>query len=110
MRFPILAHADLDDNGKSLFWIVVEYNVALLVGSLPTLRKLTIFRRAFGSNPSSDKSGVFCGTPFSSGQYPLQKTSRASRSFGKSGIGLGTLSLEETESRERIFEAPGSSR
>ena len=100
----------LDDIGKSLLWIVVEYNVALLVGSLPTLRKLTIFRRAFGSSPSSDESWVRSGTPFSSGQYPLQKTSRNSRSLYKSGLGLGTMGLEESESRERIFEVPVNTR
>ena len=101
----------IDEIGKSLMWIDVEYNVGLIVGSLPTLRKLGVFRRAFGSSQSYAQSGGQSSTePRSQGAHSLQKLNRNSRSIGKGGIGLGTLVLEETESRERIIGVAESSR
>lgn len=91
--------------------MVVEYNIGLIVGSLPTLRKLGVFRRILDSSQRSlpptggRSSGIIYGHN-SQGSYPLQKAGRNSRSLGKSNIGEGTVVVLRSESSERIIGDP----
>lgn len=98
--------------------MVVEFNIGLVVGSLPTLRKLAAFQRIFGttqrSNAVSDgHSGPGIQSSFGQRGYPLQNTvwsSGGNTGSPKPNTIHKTLEISRSESCERILETPDGSR
>lgn len=92
--------------------MVVEFSIGLVVGSLPTLRKLVVFRKFFGtshmSNSYSEGNSV-PGMLGSSGhrRIPLQNSvwsSRGNLSSTKPNTIHKTVEISRSESCERIIE------
>ncbi|KAJ5805941.1 uncharacterized protein N7503_003543 [Penicillium pulvis] len=121
-RLPTLAYQNNSTDytysiAKSLIWMVVEYNIGLIVGSLPTLRKLGVFRRIFGTaqGESSGFREAYPGAAIRGGSdqrgYQLQSSAWTSRGNGgsaKPNTISKTVEISRSESCERIIETPAT--
>ncbi|KAL4940543.1 hypothetical protein BDV06DRAFT_223986 [Aspergillus oleicola] len=85
------------DATSSLYWMVIEFNLGLVAGSLSSLRPLGVFR-FFGSTKDSQYRG-----PTHERAQELHNLHRNGRKKGH--LGMGTTLLRETgnESQERII-------
>lgn len=86
--------------------MVVEFNIGLVVGSLPTLRKFAVFRSIFGSTQQSNdlsdgESGPGIQGSFSQRGYSLQNTvwsSKGNTGSVKPNLIHKTLEISRSES------------
>ncbi|KKK16667.1 hypothetical protein AOCH_001585 [Aspergillus ochraceoroseus] len=87
------------ESSSSLYWMTIEFNLALVAGSLSSLRPLPLFRR-FGS---SAHSGYKASTEDT---HELQKVkANGAKGRKKPSLGMGTSILQDTfnDSQERII-------
>ncbi|KAJ5698964.1 hypothetical protein N7462_000969 [Penicillium macrosclerotiorum] len=121
-RLPTLAYQNNTTDytysiAKSLLWMLVEYNIGLMVGSLPTLRKLTVLQRIFGTTQKSygyseGYSGAGIGANPDERSYQLENSVWTSRNAGstKPNAIHKTVEISRSESCERIIETPYGAR
>ncbi|KAL4965726.1 uncharacterized protein BDV14DRAFT_199500 [Aspergillus stella-maris] len=85
------------DATSSLYWMVIEFNLGLVAGSLSSLRPLRLFRY-FGSTKDSKYQEPSHETP-----QELQNLQRSGRRK-KGSLGMGTTLIQKTgnESQEHI--------
>ncbi|KAJ5118780.1 hypothetical protein N7526_010417 [Penicillium atrosanguineum] len=89
------------DSASSLYWMVIEFNLGLVAGSLSSLKPLPFFRR-FGSSINSKDTESTGNTPHELGEVSAGEIKRSRK---KGHLGMGTSILEESvnESQERII-------
>ncbi|KAJ5779109.1 hypothetical protein N7457_006829 [Penicillium paradoxum] len=90
------------DSASSLYWMVIEFNLGLVAGSLSSLRPLPFFRR-FGSTTNSRYKVSAGDTP-----HELRNVSGNEARSGKKkslSMGMGTTIMQDSanESQERII-------
>ncbi|KAL4808577.1 hypothetical protein BDV18DRAFT_157521 [Aspergillus unguis] len=87
------------DATSSLYWMVIEFNLGLVAGSLSSLKPLPLFRK-FGSTKDS-RYKQSSSNPYELQVTPVKDTGNSRR---KKSLGMGTTILQETgsESQERI--------
>lgn len=97
---------ETDSASKSMIWMNVEFNLGLIVGSLPSLAKLPVLNSLLSPNSSQGLSGSFANNALSSG----------SRGQGGHPLHLATWeqkflkreSRTGNESCERMIKTPES--
>ncbi|KAJ6111846.1 hypothetical protein N7523_007907 [Penicillium sp. IBT 18751x] len=89
------------DSASSLYWMVIEFNLGLVAGSLSSLKPLPLFRR-FGSSANSKYTQSTGNEPHELAKFRAGEFKNNRR---KGGLGMGTTLLEESvnESQERII-------
>ncbi|KAL4953548.1 hypothetical protein BDW69DRAFT_200097 [Aspergillus filifer] len=81
------------DATSSLYWMVIEFNLGLVAGSLSSLRPLRLFHY-FGSTKDSKYPGPTHETPQE--LQDLQHSVRRKKKKKKASLGMGTTLLQET--------------
>lgn len=86
----------------------VEFNVGLIVGSLPSLRKLPVLNRFLGSQGQSQQlsSNFLSRSRNDQGSYGLHGLDWRQKVMGRTDNDLGASNALGSESRERIVEMP----
>ncbi|KAJ5668174.1 uncharacterized protein N7477_006744 [Penicillium maclennaniae] len=89
------------DSASSLYWMVIEFNLGLVAGSLSSLKPLPFFRR-FGSSANSKYTESTGNEPHELAKF---RAGEFKNNRKKGGLGMGTTLLEESvnESQERII-------